>query len=388
MNSGPPADNDPSPDAMHRPLSEAQDKPAGGDAQWLMHNTSQRLAHRQLVVRPDWLALGHEEIIEPGLAIVDAHHHLWNRDGIPYLLPELLADIGTGHNIVATVYMECKAMYRKDAPAAMQPVGEVEFANGVAAMSASGEFGSSRVLAGIVGYADLSLGSAVREVLEAEIAAGGGRFRGVRNISAWHAIPEARGSSASPPPDVLTRPSLREGLRCLASMDLTFDAWMYHTQLHELTALACEVPDATFILNHVGGALGIGPYAGKREEVFAEWSESIRSLAQCPNVYVKLGGLGMRLFGFDVHEGALPPSSAQLATAWRPYIETCIDAFGVERAMFESNFPVDKGSCSYPALWNAFKRICAGASTSDKQALFSATAMRVYRLYTQSSRLP
>jgi predicted TIM-barrel fold metal-dependent hydrolase len=348
-----------------------------------MHNTTQRLAHRQLVVRPDWLALGHEEIIEPGLPIVDAHHHLWNRDGIPYLLPELLADLGSGHNIVATVYMECKAMYRKDATPAMRPIGEVEFANGVAAMSASGDFGPTRVLAGIVGYAELGLGSAVREVLEAQIAVGGGRFRGVRNISAWHAIPEARGSSASPPPDVLTRPSLRDGLRCLTALGLTFDAWMYHTQLDELTALAREVPNATLILNHVGGALGIGPYAGKRDEVFSEWSKSIRSLAQCPNVYVKLGGLGMRLFGFDVHEGALPPSSEQLAKAWRPYIETCIDAFGVERAMFESNFPVDKGSCSYQALWNAFKRICAGASASDKQALFSATATRVYRLEVQ-----
>jgi len=333
-------------------------------------------AHPQLIVRPEWLALGREEIIEPRLPIVDAHHHLWNG----YLLPELLADIDTGHNIVATVFMECKAMYRRDAEPAMRPVGEVEFANGIAAMSASGQFGATRVLDGIVGYADLGLGVAVRDVLEAEIAAGGGRFRGVRNISAWHPVPEARGSSATPPPDVLTRASFREGLRCLASFGLTFDAWMYHTQLGELTALARDVPEATIILDHVGGALGIGPYAGRRDEVFVEWRNSIRELAQCPNVLVKLGGLGMRLFGFDVHQGPLPPTSQQLADAWRPYIEACIEEFGAPRAMFESNFPVDKGSCSYQALWNAFKRITAGASTVDKQALFAGTATRVYRL--------
>ena len=345
-----------------------------------MSNAPERLAHRQLVVRPDWLALRQEEIIEPGLPIVDAHHHFWVRDGLPYLLPELLADIDSGHNIVATVFMECKAMYRKNATPAMRPVGEVEFVNGIAAMSASGEFGPARVAAGIVGYADLALGAAVREVLEAELAAGGGRFRGVRNISAWHAVPEARGSSANPPPDVLTRPSVREGLRCLASLRLTFDAWMYHTQLGELVELAHAVPEATIILNHVGGAIGIGPYAGRRDEVFAEWRRSIDELARCPNVHVKLGGLGMRLFGFDVHQGALPPSSQQLADAWRPYIEACIEAFGVGRAMFESNFPVDKGSCSYQALWNAFKRIAADASSDEKDALFAGTATRVYRL--------
>ena len=179
-----------------------------------MNDSPERLAHRQLVVRPGWLALGREEIIEPDLAIVDAHHHLWYRDGIPYLLPEFLADMNSGHNIVATVFMECKAMYRKNATPAMQPVGEVEFANGVAAMSASGEFGPARVLAGIVGYADLGLGAAVAEVLEAEIAAGGGRFRGVRNISAWHPNPEARGSSANPPPTC--SPGPRSAKACAA----------------------------------------------------------------------------------------------------------------------------------------------------------------------------
>jgi predicted TIM-barrel fold metal-dependent hydrolase len=224
-----------------------------------MNATSPPRVRNQFVVRPEWLALHQEEILEPELPIVDAHHHFWYRDGKAYFLPELLADIDTGHNIVATVFMECAAMYRKDAEPALRPLGEVEFVNGIAAMSASGEFGATRVAAGIVGYADLGLGGAVREVLEAEIAVGGGRFRGVRNISAWHPVPEARGSSATPPPDVLTRPAFREGLRVLTALGLSFDAWMYHTQLDELTVVAQAHPDATIVLNHVGGAIGIGP---------------------------------------------------------------------------------------------------------------------------------
>jgi predicted TIM-barrel fold metal-dependent hydrolase len=345
-----------------------------------MHAASPPLAHNQFVVRPEWLALRQEEIIEPQLPIVDAHHHFWNRDGKPYFLPELLADIDTGHNIVATVFMECKAMYRKGAEPALQPLGEVEFVNGIAAMSASGEFGPTRVAAGIVGYADLGLGSAVRPVLEAEIAAGGGRFRGVRNISVWHPVPEARGSSVTSPPDVLTRPAFHEGLRALTSLGLSFDAWMYHTQLGELTAVARAHPGATIVLNHAGGAIGIGPYAGRRDEVFAEWRQSIVELARCPNVHVKLGGLGMRLFGFDVHSHELPPSSEQLARAWRPYIETCIELFGPQRAMFESNFPVDKVAYSYRVFWNTCKRLASRASKSEKADLFAGTAARFYRL--------
>jgi L-fuconolactonase len=345
-----------------------------------MNANSPPLLRNQFVVRPEWLALRQEEIIDPELPIVDPHHHFWYRDGKPYFLPEFLADIYTGHNIVATVFMECAAMYRRDGEPAMRPVGEIEFANGIAAMSASGEFGPTRVAAGIVGYADLGLGAAVREVLEAEISAAGGRFRGVRNRSVWHPVPEARGSSVTTAPDVLTRPAFREGLRALTALGLSFDAWMYHTQLEELTAVAEAHPDATIVLNHVGGPIGIGPYLGKRDEVFAQWRRSIVELARCPNVHIKLGGLGMRLFGFDVHAQERPPSSEQLAQAWRPYVETCIEQFGPERAMFESNFPVDKGSCTYQSLWNAFKRITAGASNAEKEALFSGTATRVYRL--------
>ena len=332
-------------------------------------------------VRDDWLAKRQETILEPDLPIVDPHHHLIDRpESGHYLLPELLRDTGSGHNITATVYLEWLSMYRADGPPAMRPVGEIEFANGVAAMCASGSYGQTQVCAGIVGYADLTLGAAVRPVLEAMIRAGGGRFRGIRFITATHPDQTSWGAVLGRPEGWLKDPKVREGFAQLAPLGLSFDAWMYHTQLGDLLDLARAFPGTTIVLDHVGGAIGLGRYAGKREEVFADWSRRIRELASCPNVHVKLGGLGMRMFGFDFHAGELPPSSEQLAAAWRPYIETCIQAFGPERAMFESNFPVDKGSCGYAAAWNAFKRIAAGCSAAEKQALFSGTATRVYKL--------
>jgi L-fuconolactonase len=334
--------------------------------------------------RNDWLARRQEEILEPDLPIVDPHHHLVERPETGrYLLPELLADTNSGHNIVATVYLEWLSMYRASGPAEMKPVGEIDFANGVAAMAASGGYGKNQVCAGIVGYADLSLGGAVEQVLQAEIEAGGGsggRFKGIRYISATDPDQAAWGSPVSRPPGMLMQPKVREGFAKLAPLGLVFDSFMFHPQLGDLIDLARAFPQTPIVLDHVGGAIGLGRYKGKGEEVFAEWSGRIRELATCPSVYVKLGGLGMRVFGFDVHEQVNPPSSETLAGLWRPYIETCIAAFGPERAMFESNFPVDKGSGSYQVFWNAFKRIAAGCSASEKTALFSGTAAKFYRL--------
>jgi L-fuconolactonase len=334
--------------------------------------------------RNDWLARHQEAILEPELPIVDPHHHLVERPETGrYLLPELLTDTNSGHNIVATVYLEWLSMYRATGPAEMKPVGEVEFANGVAAMAASGTYGKTQVCAGIVGLADLSLGGAVEQVLEAEIEAGGckgGRFKGIRYISATDPDQAAWGSPVTRPPGMLMQPKVREGFAKLAPLGLVFDAFMFHPQLGDLIDLARAFPQTPIVLDHVGGAIGLGRYKGKRDEVFAEWSGRIKELAGCPNVYVKLGGLGMRVFGFDVHEQPEPPSSEKLAGLWRPYTETCIAAFGAERCMFESNFPVDKGSGSYQVFWNAFKRIAAGCSPSEKTALFSGTASKFYRL--------
>ncbi len=336
-------------------------------------------ASPHLPVRPDWLSLYREDAIEPELPIVDAHHHLWDHPGNRYFLADLLADLA-GHRVVATVAVECGSMYRLDATPALRPVGETEFVNGIAAMSASGGYGECRVAAAIIGSADLLLGDAVKPVLEAHLTAGGGRFRGIRYNSVWHPDPSARGSLANPPPFVLSDPMFRAGIAALLPLGLSFDAWMYHTQLGELVDLARAFPDTTIILNHSGGAIGIGPYAGRRDAVFAEWSASMREVAACPNVLLKLGGLGMRLFGFSFAEKPQPPTSRELAQAWAPYVTACIEMFGAQRCMFESNFPVDKGTCSYGVLWNAFKQITAGATADERTALFSGTATKAYRL--------
>ena len=328
---------------------------------------------------PAWLALWSEDVLEPDLPIVDAHHHLWERWGHRYLLPELLADTGSGHHVTATVFVECVSQYRTDGPTELWPVGETEFADGVAATSERVD-GPTRACAGIVAFADLSRGERVREVLEAHVVAGGGRLRGIRHIAAWDASDEIPPSYPSPPSGLLLDPAFRAGFAQLAPLGLSFDAWIYHPQLAELTDLARAFPVTTIVLDHAGGPLGVGPYRARHAEVFAEWKRGIRDLAQYPNIVVKLGGLGMRIGMFDFHSGATPPSSADLARAWRPYVETCIEAFGPDRCMFESNFPVDGVTCSYPVLWNAFKRLAAGSSAPEKAALFEGTARRIYRL--------
>ncbi len=330
-----------------------------------------------------WLAKRpSESALEPSLPIIDPHHHFWDTPQRGrYFLPELLADIGGGHNIVATVFLECHAMYRNSGPAEMAPVGEVEFVNGIAAMSASGNYGPCRVAEAIIGHADLTLGARVRDVLEAELAVGGGRFRGIRYGVAWDGS-DAVGKFAARfvPPHLVRDGKFREGFAQLGRLGLSFDSWQYHPQLADAVDLARAFPDTTIILNHVGGVLGVGPYAGHRQEILAAWKKDIGELAKCPNVNVKLGGVGMVSFGFDFHERDVPPSSEDLAAAWRQYIEPCIEAFGVNRCMFESNVPPDKQSGGYTELWNAFKRITANASAAEKTALYSGTAARVYHL--------
>jgi L-fuconolactonase len=339
------------------------------------------VAGNYLPIRQDWLDRRQEPIIEPELPIIDPHHHLWDRPGWRYLLDDLLGDVNSGHNVVATVFVQARAMYRESGPEEMRPLGEVEFVNGVAAMSATGIYGKSRVCAGIVGHADLALGSRVEPVLAALMRAGSERFRGIRHITAWDADISVRNPAYSPPRGLMSDKTFRAGFAVLGRLGLSFDAWLYHPQLHELTDLARAFPDTLIVLNHVGGPIGIGAaYAGKRKEIFPAWAASIKGLAACPNVYVKLGGLGMRLGGFGFHEFPEAPSSETLAAAWRPYIETCIEAFGPSRSMFESNFPVDKGSYSYPVFWNACKLMTKGASPGERTDLFARTATRFYRL--------
>ena len=328
--------------------------------------------------RNAWLQLTSEPPVEPSLPICDPHHHFWDRPEERYLVEELLQDVRGGHHIVSTVLIECRERWRKDGPEAMRPVGETEFVERI--VGPSGMHGETAVAAGIVGFADLSVGAAVAPVLEAHLAASPKRFRGIRHSCTWDASPAAKTATPGIPPGLMLDGRFRAGLACLHRYGLSFEAWLYHPQLPEFAALARAVPAVPMILNHVGGLLGVGPYAGKRDEVFQVWKRGIAEVATCPNVVVKLGGLGMVRCGFDWHTRPTPPDSTALMQATAPYYLYCIEQFGPNRCMFESNFPVDKISCAYGVLWNSFKRMTKDFSPAERAALFHDTAARAYRL--------
>ena len=327
-----------------------------------------------------WLSKRVEEPLDPGLPIIDPHHHLWDR-GSRYLLDEINHDIdSSGHNVRATVFLQCDSMYRADGDPTLVPIGETEFVNGIAAMSASGIYGPARICAGIVGFADLLLGTEVDQVLEAHLRAAGERFKGVRYCSVWDADQSIKSTPMDFPQGLLLDPKFRSGFARLARYGLSFDSWIYHTQIPELTDLARAFPDTTIVLDHIGAPLGIGVYAGKRDEVFKDWQRNIHEFGKCPNARVKLGGMGMHVFGFDFEKQPIPASSEQLSNFWRPFVETCVEAFGTRRAMFESNFPVDKRYYSYGVMWNAFKRLATKYSADEKANLFVEAARETYRL--------
>jgi L-fuconolactonase len=335
--------------------------------------------------RNAWLAKAPPEpVIEPDLPIIDTHHHLWQRPGetapFRYLLEDFVADCASGHNIVGSVFLQCHAMYRAGGPEQMKPVGETEFVAGIAAMSDSGGYGKTCVAAGIVGYADLTAGDWVEPVLEAHIRAGGGRFRGVRHSGGYDPDPVIGNSPEGVQPGLYLRADFRAGLRRLAALGLSLDAWVFHPQLLDVVDLARAFPAANIIMGHCGGPLGYGRHADRRKEVFADWKRGIVELAKCPNVTMKLGGMMMRLAAYDYAALDAPPSSEQLAAHWRPFVETCIELFGAERCMAESNFPVEKMGIGYAALFNALKRLASGCSPDEKAAIFAGTARRVYRL--------
>jgi predicted TIM-barrel fold metal-dependent hydrolase len=328
---------------------------------------------------PAWLGLSEEEVLEPDLPIIDAHHHLWDEGGSLYLLDEYAADLTSGHRIVATVFAQAHYGYWQDGPEAFRPVGETERVAAIAAEAQQCGL-CTRVAAGIVAHADLRLGQALDPVLAAHDEAARGALRGIRHSTA---------RDPHFPDGIVIRPAAagllgdsgyRAGLHTLARNGLSYDAMLYHSQLGELIDMARDIPELPIILDHYGGLLGVGPYRGREQETFAAWRTDMVELAKCPNVVVKLGGLGMIICGPTWHERPVPPSSAELATAWRPYVETCVELFGAARCMFESNFPVDKAMYSYRTLWNAFKRLTAGASKGERAALFAGTAAATYRL--------
>ena len=331
----------------------------------------------------DWLALTPEEALEPEIPICDPHHHFWDyrTERIPYqryLLHELADDVNGGHNVRSTVFVEARSMYRPGGPEEMRPVGEVEFVQGLAAASDNGLYGPCKAAAAIVGHANLNLGDNVRPVLEALQAASPNRFRGIRHSVTWDPNPEVENTAAHKAEGQMSSDNFRAGARVLADMGMTLEGWMFFPQMHELAEFAKAVPNLTIILNHIGGLIREGPYAGRDEEVFQAWRDGISAAASCPNVVIKLGGIGMPRTGFDWHARTKPIGSEELAKDMKPFIDHCIDQFGPNRCMFESNFPVDKVSYSYTVMYNAFKRLTTQYSASERADMFHDVAARVY----------
>jgi predicted TIM-barrel fold metal-dependent hydrolase len=327
-----------------------------------------------------WRDLTREPALEPELAICDPHHHLWEHPGSRYVLEEFLGELG-GHHLTHSVFVECVQHYRSDDPADLRPVGETEWIEELATRSDSRPPAptSPRVAAGIVAFADLTLGAGVGDVLDAHRAASR-RVRAVRYATAWDASDQIRPSHTHPPAGLMGREDFRNGFAELVRRDLAFDAWLYPAQFDELADLALSFPGARIVLDHMGGPLGVGPYAGRRDEVREAWRMGLARLARVPNVSVKLGGQTMTSAGFAWHKRPAPPGSEELAAAFAPYFDACIDLFGPKRCMLESNFPMDRASCSYGVLWNAFKRATRRYSPGERAQLLRDTAMNFYRL--------
>jgi L-fuconolactonase len=330
----------------------------------------------------NWLALTQEPTLEPELPICDPHHHFWDfrPERVPYqryLLHELAADVNRGHNVRSTVFLEVRAMYRPDGPPETRSVGEVEFVQGLAAASASRLYGPTRAAAAIVGNANLNLGAAVEPAVDALQAASPNRFRGIRNSAAWDPHPEVENRAEQ---GLLASEKFQEGARVLARWGLSLDITLYFPQLSELVDFANAIPDLTIVLNHIGGLYRVGPYGNRDDEVIPAWRGGIAAVAKCPNIVLKLGGVGQPRYGFDWYTWDKPVGSEELAGHLSPLKNYCIEQFGPDRCMFESNFPPDKVSYSYNVLFNAFKRLSKEYSLDERAAMFHDTAARVYRI--------
>ena len=330
----------------------------------------------------EWLAKTQEETLEPEIPICDPHHHFWVARPEPvhyqqYLLPELSSDVGSGHNVTSTVFIEVRCEYRTDGPDEMKPVGEVEYIQTIADAAAAGNQGPTKAAAAIIGHADLKLGDGVRPVLEAMQAASPNRFRGVRHSVGYDESPELANRDIK---GALGTDGYRAGAKVLASMGFVLENSLYYHQLSELADFARAVPELPIVLNHIGGLVRVGPYANRDEEVMPEWRKGVEEVSKCPNIIMKLGGVGQLRYGYYWHDRETAIGSEELAQELGPLMEHCIQQFGPDRCMFESNFPVDKISYSYNVIYNAFKRLSKGYSPNERAAMFHDTAARAYNI--------
>lgn len=331
-----------------------------------------------------WLSQVKEEIIDPERVIIDPHHHLWrNGLGIDYLLDELWADTGSGHRVEKTVFIECRAFYDRDAPEHLRSLGETRH---IAELAETGKTQrpEQAAIAGIVAYADLTLAGVsealLRETLGKHIQLGNPLLRGIRQAGAYDKNTDGFFILPRAPVYLYGKESFRQGLRILPEYGLTYDTWHYHHQNQDFCELAASVPECTMILDHFGTPLGVGRYAGCRDEIFQQWKQDIRDISRCKNVYAKLGGMAMPDNGFGWNLREQPPTSDEFLSRQQHYYMHTIECFGPERCMFESNFPVDRFSIGYHVLWNAFKKMTVDFSETEKHAMFYGTAEKVYRL--------
>lgn len=321
-----------------------------------------------------------ETILDPEMPIVDAHVHLVHRPDLNYMLDDLIADLSAGHRIAATVYIENGSMYRTTGPELLRSLGEIEYANGLGAMGASGVFGPTRFCAAIVGYAPVDKGDSVAELLDRALAVAPDRLRAVRQMAFFHPSEIFQSLPLGFPEGILSSASFLEGYRHVGSRGLSYEACVFHNQLGEVRDLADAFPETQLVVGHMGMAFGLGLDRNQRHEVFLDWRKSMQQIAERPNTLCKIGGLGLLFwgFGFEGHAGSV--SSGQLAEVWQPYVEAVIEAFGPERCMMESNFPEDGPSCGYVPSWNALKLCTRGYSAEERAAMFHNNAARFYRI--------
>ena len=329
----------------------------------------------------NWLNQVKEDIIDPDLPIIDPHHHLWHGDNqlagsFPYLMEQLSEDTNSGHNIIGTIFMECAQGYYLNGDEKYKSVGETEFVINI--IEESKNISGPTNILGIISFADLMLGSEVKDVLDKHIITGKGLFKGIRHAAGWDHNNEIQNSHSNPVKNIYYETSFRKGAEELIKLNLTFDAWHYHHQINDLSIFSKNYPELTIIHDHFGGPLGVGPYQGKRDEIFKKWKDDISLLAESKNVYAKLGGLAMPVNGWNFHKNDKPATSNQIVEMHNDYYSHTLECFGVERCMFESNFPVDRRSVSYHVIWNAFKKMVTDYSDKDKNKLFFQNAKDVY----------
>ncbi len=326
-------------------------------------------------------AVNARNAVEPSLSVIDSHHHLWIKKGQRYLMGEFEADVAAcGHDVVASIFAECNAEYRSSGPPEMQPVGEAEFVRIEADKSAAGPMANKRLCTAFIGAADLSIGAAVDEVLQALDEASAGRFRGIRCAVYWDPdLSLNLGLRPYAAKGVLLDKTFRQGFRKLADRGLIYDAWQYEPQLPELCNLADAFPDTTIVVNHCGGPVGVNAYA--TDDRFGRWRRAISEVAQRPNTQMKLSGLAAKRIGLGLENRTTPATATELAAVWKPYVEACIEAFGAERCIWGSNYPVEASLCDYGTLIDAYKISAAACSDAEKRAIFSGNAARIYSLF-------